>query len=684
MGESSKNPAAKAVFISYASQDALAAKSICDALRQAGVEVWFDQSELRGGDAWDQKIRRQIRDCALFLPVISRNTQARGEGYFRREWKLAVDRTLDLADHVAFLMPVALDGIPEKDAHVPEKFHQVQWARVSDEASLRAVVNGVRHLLAGETAAPSAPAEPVAAAALPVPRPESSKTPFVLGGVLAAGAVAGAAWWFTRSGPHEPAAPPPLAEKPAAAVAAPPPAPADDVSIAVLPFVNMSSDKEQEYFSDGLAEELLDLLAKVPNLRVIARTSSFSFKGKNADISTIASQLHTGHVLEGSVRKSGDRLRITVQLIRAADSSHLWSETYDRKVNDVFAIQDEIAGAVVDALKVRLLPNWKAQGAARSTSAEAHEQTMLARQFYHRGDEQGFRGAYAAAEKAIALDPNYAPAHAILAEDLVFIVDWSTDPTERSKIHQRSRDEAELAVRLDPNSSEARLARGYVLSSLFWEWKAAQDDFEKALALDPNSADAHIRLGSNLCWQGKLGPGIELLRKAAALDPLSARAWRGLGIAQIEAGQYAEAQHSLEMALTLFPDYTFGKAAMAYLLVLQNQPQKAREVALTATSIWGPLGVALAEHSLGHPKESQAALDQMIAMAGDAASAQIADVHAWRGEWDEAYRWLDKAAEIHDGGISDLLVNPFYVSQHQDPRFQAILRKINLAPSDGK
>jgi TolB-like protein len=253
----------QAVFLSYASQDAEAARHICDALRAVGLDVWFDQSELRGGDAWDASIRRRIKDCALFVPIISANTNARSEGYFRLEWKLAVDRSHLMADDQAFLLPVVIDTTLDANARVPEKFREVQWTHLPAGKTPAALAERVQHLLSGEAAplpAMSTRAVATTAQAVAVPARESP-------------------------------------------------------SIAVLPFVNRSHDEEDEYFSDGLADELLNVLGKIRGLRVAARISSFQFKGKNDDIAVIGRKLHVATVLEGSVRKAGNRMRISVQLV---------------------------------------------------------------------------------------------------------------------------------------------------------------------------------------------------------------------------------------------------------------------------------------------------------------------------------------------------------------------------------
>ena len=318
------NGAPRAVFLSYASQDAAAARRLCDALRAAGIEVWFDQSELRGGDAWDAAIRKQVRECALFVPLISANTEARSEGYFRREWSLAVNRMLDMAEDQSFLVPVVIDDTPEKTARVPDRFRERQWIRLKDGIVPPELAEHVARLLAG--------------------------------GVSPAAGHGGSGVGF-RAG---------AADNPGASVS-PGSAAAPRLGICVLPFANISGDAEQEYFSDGITEDIITDLGKVSALWVAARNTSFTFKGKHVDVLQVARQLNASHVLEGSVRKSGRRVRITAQLIDGATGGHVWAERFDRDLDDIFELQDQISQSIVAALRLRLLPEEKRAIGQRGT-----------------------------------------------------------------------------------------------------------------------------------------------------------------------------------------------------------------------------------------------------------------------------------------------------------------------------
>ena len=338
----------RAVFLSYASEDSEAAARIATALRDAGIEVWFDRSELRGGDAWDLNIHQQIQACRLFIAVISGRTESRDEGYFRREWTLAVDRTRDMAAKRAFLLPVAIDDTPERGASVPDKFRQIQWTRLPGGETSSAFVARVIDLLDAPGPGPAARvaqkpnALPESNAARVTPRGARKFWPAVV--VAAAVTAASVAYFLLRTPTNqEPASATRVTSlSPPSVVAVPPQAampmtPAK--SIAVLPFEDLSEKKDQQFLGDGIAEEIIDRLVQVPEMHVPARASSFYFRDKRARVADIARELEVAHLLEGSVQKSGNRLRLSVQLVRAVDGYQIWSEHYDRDLKDVFAVQ---------------------------------------------------------------------------------------------------------------------------------------------------------------------------------------------------------------------------------------------------------------------------------------------------------------------------------------------------------
>src|SRR5208337_4077001 len=290
--------------------------------------------------------------------------------------------------------------------------------------------------------------------------------------------------------------------------------------------------KDQEFFADGLAEELLDLLAKTPGLHVVARTSSFSFKGKSDDIPTIAGKLKVANILEGSVRKSGNRLRVTTQLVRAADGEHLWSETYDREVKDIFKVQDEIAAAVVSALKLKLAPGQNTSP-RRSTNPDAYIQYLLGEQSFNRSSTEDFRRSIAAYHQAIALDPNYAAAYAGLAMSELYLADETGD----SAGLDRAMAAAERAVALAPDQPMGYAARGDLRSDIAWDWAGAQADFARALELDPSDPFVLRRYSILLDCLGRLPESVTAARKVTEIDPFSASAWRTLSEALFTNGE---------------------------------------------------------------------------------------------------------------------------------------------------
>ena len=339
-----------AVFLSYASQDTEATQRICEALRAAGIEVWFDKSELRGGDAWDRSIRQQIHDSALFVPIISQHTHERLEGYFRREWRLAVERAGDMAENKAFLVPVVIDNTADRDPSVPEKFRELQWTRLPDGETSPAFVERIQGLLAGEAAPASEgarTASPVASTAS-APRGLIRPGTGVIYGAIAAAALLAVGYFglerLTGSKLRVPGA----------------------ASIAVLPLANESGEASQQYFSDGISEDLITALSQFPGLKVIGRTSSFQFRDSKEDSRSIGAKLGVAHLLEGSVRRSGEMVRVSAELIDTADGSTQWSEHYDRPYKDLFALQDEITRAVSGRCKARLLTGRACGGTERA------------------------------------------------------------------------------------------------------------------------------------------------------------------------------------------------------------------------------------------------------------------------------------------------------------------------------
>jgi len=689
------NTASRAVFLSYASQDAEIAERIGESLRTAGIEVWFDRSELRGGDVWDQKIRLQIRDCALFVPVISANTAARGEGYFRLEWALAEQRAQRMARNRVFIVPVCVDATPEGGADVPEAFTRVQWMRLPD-GKVPAYFPARISALLEDTAAAAADAGPVVARAASAAPPSSpSITTAVAAGaagtrstlrlliwavtavIVVAMVMYYASQWSASHGPARQAASPGMADRSA------------DKSVAVLPFTDLSEKHDQEYFSDGLAEELIDALTKVPNLHVPARTSSFSFKGKTVTVGEIARALGVTHVLEGSVRKSGERLRITAQLVRADNGFHLWSETYDRDAHDIFAVQDDIARAVSAELRSTLL-GTQAAAPQQSTSPEAYTLYLQARHLVTNDTSADLIHAAQLYRRALDLDPNYAPAWVGLAFCLGRQVAQgvgadAAGPNAEwyAARHAEIAAAAQRAVALNPNLPEAYVSLATSHLQYEHDWAAAGDALAKARALDPNNADMLALYGHLSAATGQPSEAVEYFRRAVQIDPLNLLERKYLGRALHYARRAAESAEELRRAISLdaqFPGlhYELGRAmlvsgdAAGANAAFQGEPGG-------GASSWRMLGLPLGYHATGDTARAKAALDDLLAHS-QGAEFQVAEAVAFFGDREGAFNWLEKARVSHDPGVVWLRHDALLSSIAGDPRFAAFLKRLGLPP----
>jgi TolB-like protein/Flp pilus assembly protein TadD len=626
---------ANAIFLSYASQDAQAARRIGEALRAAGLEVWFDQNELRGGDAWDASIRKKIRECALFVPLVSANTDARSEGYFRLEWKLAVDRSHLMAQDQAFLMPVVIDATPEPTARVPDAFRERQWTRLTDDRSMAAFADRVSGILSGHA------------------RPDVASAPASI--------------------------------TPAAASEA-----ADVPSIAVLAFANRSNDPNDEYFSDGLADELLNVLAKIRGLRVAARTSSFQFKGKNEDVAVIGRKLHVSTVLEGTVRKAGNRVRISVQLVKVSDGYQLWSETYDRTLEDIFAVQDDIAQTVVGALREMLLGTGAGAAAAanvskevaeaargRSHNPEAYRLYLQGRYLVDRLTGPDITRGIECLKAAIALDPDFALAHATQSQAHTYEGGWGLrSPQEATAL---ARAAALRSLALDPDLVEGLLALGGLQMWHDWDWAGARASLGRARELAPGKPEVLRDYGMLMYLTGRFEEAYTHGLRAIELDPLNAVGHLYLSLSLLALGKLREAESTCRKALEISPDGISFRYCLAMVLDAEGKREEAIAESLLDKADWSRLtSLACLYHLVGRTEESASLLSQLKETSADLSAVQIAQVHAVRGESDQSFAWLERAFDQRDAGVSMVRSCPWFDLIKGDPRWDKFLRKVGL------
>ncbi len=443
-------------------------------------------------------------------------------------------------------------------------------------------------------------------------------------------------------------------------------------SIAVLPFADLSKSRDQGYMSDGLAEELLNLLAKVPNLRVIARTSSFSFQGKSDDVATIGRALDVDHVLQGSVRTSGKRLRISAQLIRARDNTQVWSETYDRTVDDVFAVQDEIAAAVVDQLKIKLMG---APPHAQKTDPRAYALYLEARQAGRRGNAEGQRMAEAKYRQALVIDPAYAPAWVGLSSSYANQANAGLRPGEEG--FRLAREAVDKALSIDPEAARAHAQRGFLAMSHERDLSLAAMHLQRALELAPDDFGTLLNAGRLMQALGRFDQAIAIDQFVAARDPLNARAHYNLGVDLYFAGRSDEAIASWRTTLALSPDFIGTWYNIAIAQAHAGQPGAALDsVRREPAGVWQMIGLPIVYQSLGKRAESDAALKLLTVGHADDAAYNIAYVHAARGETDHAFEWLDRAVAVSDAGLSDIAFEPDFTSIHPDPRWLPMLEKL--------
>ena len=451
--------------------------------------------------------------------------------------------------------------------------------------------------------------------------------------------------------------------------------PVPATSIAVLPFTNTSADKNQDYFADGISEDLLNLLAKVQPLQVAARTSSFSFKGKQIGIQDIAKTLHVANVLEGSVRKVGDDVRITAQLIRASDGYQVWSQSYDRKLTDVFAIQDQIAADVAKNLKVKLLGEAPT---VRETDPKAYALYLQARQTAYQKTAEAYMESNALHQQALAIDPRYAPAWVALSRN--FINEMTINMLSNDEAYRAAREAADRAVAVDPSYAPAYGALSRIATKQ-GDLAAAAQYLHRAMQLDPSDVNILGDGSSLLMALGRLEQAIAVTRYVVTRDPVNLSSLYSLGLFEVWTKQFDAAISTFRTMLILSPGsgiahYLTGVA----LLHKHDAPAALAQMQQETSEAWRLLGLTMAYHDLGRKADSSAALKTLIDKYETKMPFCIAWSYAYRREADKAFEWLHKAAQYGSGALEVTPVESLFDNIHDDPRWLPFLRSIGKAP----
>lgn len=537
----------QAIFLSYTSADADAARRICESLRAAGIEVWLDQSELRGGDAWDAAIRRQIKACALFMPVISGNTSARVEGYFRLEWKLAVDRSHLIAAERAFILPVIIDETREFDTLVPDTFREVQWTHCPAGEVPGKFIDRVAALLSPDTQPVSAAASQ-APAKRPAPVRETTfQRRWLTGATVVVALVAIGAGLARKLSLRSTAI----------------------GLVAVLPFENATGDPANEYLSDGISERLINRLSSLGGLHVISRTSAFAFKSKKLDPTEIGKRLGVDALILGSLSRHGSSLNVDAELVSVNDATQLWGEKYARHVDDVLQMEGEIATTIAQTLRRQLSSDEKIRLTHSDTSdSEAYRLYLKGREFLV-GTDPEMDKSVDYFQQAVARAPDYALVYAGPAD--VYTIQAYLRASGRLEAVDKARAAVNRALELDPDLGEAHTALGLVRYVFDWDWAGADAEFRRAIALSPGSEAVHEEYGGFLNSMVRLDEGLAQSREAARLDPLSVQPFHDMAINALIRGDYDQAAAGFRRTISIDPDWTWGYIKLGRTLALQRK-----------------------------------------------------------------------------------------------------------------
>jgi len=642
------------VFLSYKTEDRARVRPLVQALVAEGLTVWWDQ-HIEGGAAWREQIQSEL-DAAACVLVVWSTLSVGPLGRF-------VQDEASRADRRGVYLPIAID-----DVHPPLGFGQHQvidlvgWRSARRDPRFVSLLGAIRAVMVREPAA-IAPARR--------PSPDRLSWRWIAAGIAAVILVAGV---VLLKAPTRLCAAAGLTCAGAQAKAAP-------NSLAVLPFANLSGDPAQDYFSDGLTDELISRLSRLTGLQIAARASSFKFKGAKADTRAIGGQLGVAYLLDGSVRRDGNLVRVSAQLSEARSGFERWSQTYDRNMDDIFAVQSGIAEAVAQALKVKLFgADIAALSHGGTDNPAAYDAYLRGRGLFNLGgDEASYRGALAKFDAAISADPAFAAAHAARARTLLAIANQFEGPAGVRAAYDAALISARRAVSLAPALPEAQTTLAETLVYAALDMAGAKAAYDRALQAGGGDADVLLRYGLFNAQTGDANAGLQAIQRAVGLDRLDPRAYRTLGLALIAARRYPEAVDAMRQALALSPAATGAHAAIGEALYLSGQTEAAAAEYAREPGAWQkPTGQAIVLHKLGDQPGAERAYKALVAEGGDSNSYQEAEVLAQWGDQAGAFGALERAFKAGDSGLELMKRDPLLDPLRSDARFATLLARLGL------
>jgi TolB-like protein/Flp pilus assembly protein TadD len=633
-------------FISYASTDAAVANSIVESLEAQGLKCWMAPRDVKPGAQYADAIVRAINEAKALILVMSRS--AVDSAHVAREVERAASKRKPI-------IPFRIDAAP-LNPELEYFLSNAQWIDVPNLGMSAALARFKEAVGQGSASSPqqTAPQRPIRGIGRRVVLPGAI--------VIALGLsiAVGVHFWASKQGTQAPAV---------AAIT--------DKSIAVLPFVDMSEKKDQEYFADGMAEEIIDLLAKVPDLRVPARTSSFYFKGKSTKVPEIARELGVAQVLEGSIRRSGDRIRITAQLVRADNGYHMWSETYDRNLRDVFKVQDDIANSVVQALQITLLGGPITRRRGGTENLEAYQLYLRAVNAHARNTLPSLESERAYLDQAVKLDPQFGLAWAAMAYNSTLLAD--NGAVSQKEGYERARQLAQHALGLSPDLAEAHAMLQYVHTNYDGDWAAAAAEGREALNLDPTNPDVLLAAAILSRTLGHWDDAERQLRLALVRDPLNPLLIWNVGTTLYGARRFADAEVSYRKILELAPEFLWTRAYLGKTLLAEGKSKDALAIVQPEDDEAMRLQyLPLILDANGRKDEADQALNTLATKYAAYAAYYVAVNYAYLHDQDLAFQWLDRAYKQRDTSLLELLGEPLFKNIEGDPRYKAFLKKMNL------